>query len=661
MSSPISTIKPQLRDLQCPGDLRTLPGWLMWRLEHHDGEAKPRKVPYYTDGGKRYGVQGREEDRQRLTTFDAAKAAAARKGFDGVGFAPMPEWQITALDFDNCVVDGGVHADVERLVAGTYAEFSPSGKGVRAFVRGQLGNRKDAHGLPFGIETFGSRGFVTYTGNVLPVTELTDCANTIADVTDDLSAYCARRFGREASSEPAPASDTPPLGLSDQQLRDALDVLDPSMSHDQWLRVGMSLHHETSGAGFALWDTWSASGDTYPGSEALQARWDSFGRGGQTPVTAHALVRMANANGAHIETAILEGDVFDVLPDEPAAPPKPNRFAVEPLDTFVTRPAPTWLIKNVLPAADLIVLYGESGAGKSFVALDLAGCIAQGLPWRGQRVRKGRVVYVAAEGSGGFRNRVVAYCMQRGLNPADLDIGVIPAAPNLMLHDDAIDVCKSIMTWGTPDLVIVDTFAQVTPGANENAAEDMGKALANCRGIRRATGAPVMLVHHSGKDATRGARGWSGLKAAADAELEVAKGVGGRVLRTTKQKDGDGDLAWGFNLQVLPIGEDSDGDPITSCVVIEAELPAAGQVGAIKRKLGKWEQHVVAVLSEFAAVQTTGIESTAVLDAVVEREPRGNENVRDTRRQHARRALTTLLNEPDGPYDMGDDGCISII
>ena len=80
--------------------------------------------------------EGRPEDRQQLTTFDAARAAAARRGMDGIGFAPMPEWGITALDFDNCVVDGGLHPEVERIVAGTYAEFSPSGTGVRAIPLG---------------------------------------------------------------------------------------------------------------------------------------------------------------------------------------------------------------------------------------------------------------------------------------------------------------------------------------------------------------------------------------------------------------------------------------------------------------------------------------------------------------------------------------------
>jgi primase-polymerase (primpol)-like protein len=114
--STVTEIKPQFRSMRCPDLLRPLAGWLVWRYEHHDGEAKPRKVPYYPDGGKRHGVQGRPEDRQRLTSFDAATTAAAKRGMDGVGFCPMPEWGIAALDFDDCVTSGGVHPTVARLV-----------------------------------------------------------------------------------------------------------------------------------------------------------------------------------------------------------------------------------------------------------------------------------------------------------------------------------------------------------------------------------------------------------------------------------------------------------------------------------------------------------------------------------------------------------------
>ena len=122
-----------------PAALRALQGWLLWRYETHPGETKARKVPYYVTGQRRYGKQGAPEDRAKMTTFDVAVAAAEHKGFSGVGLALMPEWGIVALDFDNCLLpDGRFPREVEDIVSRTYAEWSPSGNGARAFVRGNL-------------------------------------------------------------------------------------------------------------------------------------------------------------------------------------------------------------------------------------------------------------------------------------------------------------------------------------------------------------------------------------------------------------------------------------------------------------------------------------------------------------------------------------------
>ena len=98
-----------------------------------------------------------------------------------------------------------------------------------------------------------------------------------------------------------------------------------------------------------------------------------------------------------------------------------------------------------------------------------------------------------------------------------------------MLTDDISELVRAVTASGGADVIVVDTFAQVTPGANENAGEDMGLALANARALAAATGAVVVLIHHAGKDAAKGARGWSGIKAAADAEIEIIRRLGAAV------------------------------------------------------------------------------------------------------------------------------------
>lgn len=649
-----------LAHIDAPEELRKLPGWLIWRYETQDDPAaKPRKVPYYTSGGRRHGVQGRPEDRAQLVTFDAARAAAARRGFDGVGLALMPEFGVTALDFDECMAAGGVVPEVLRLVGDTYAEFSPSGRGVRAFFIGDLGNHKD-HGTPFGFETFTSKGFVTFTGNALAhVAGLDLVGEIVAQVTPAVRAYCDRRFGTRAA--PAVEDDdplmtySPPLGLTEGQLREALEVLPDDLDYDKWLAIGMAVHHETAGEGFALWDEWSQASPKYTSVEYGLARWESFGRGGGKVVTARSLVKLANEHGARIVVGVSLAE-FDQ--PAPAALDKPSRFQLIPAAVFAGGAPARWLVKGVLPQAELVVIYGESGAGKTFAVLDLVAAIARGVDWRGCRVRKGRVIYVAAEGAGGLRKRLTAYARHHDIDLADIELYVVPAAPNLLLKDDALELARAIAALGPADVVVIDTLAQTTPGGNENAAEDMGKAVAHCKGIHRATGAVVILVHHSGKDSSKGARGWSGLRAAADAELEVVRLGATRVLQVTKQKDGDDHGRWAFDLAELPLGLDEDGDIVSSCAVVEAAMPVSG--GAAK-PMGPVEQIVNTVIQEFAQAQTSGIEVAAVVAEAARRLPGPEDGKRDTRKQRAMRALKTLSEGDEAAYWIGDDGCLEVV
>jgi hypothetical protein len=657
----VTAIKPALSSVQAPDELRELPGWLMWRYEHHDGEVKPRKVPYYVNGTKRHGVQGRPEDRQALTTFEAARTAAARRGYDGVGFAPMPEWGIVALDFDNCIKGGDIHPDVEAVVAGTYAEFSPSGNGIRAFMRGHLGNLK-AHGEPYGFETFSSKGFVTFTGNRLDLCDVMGTANAISPVDDTTLAAIRRRFKRDEREAATHSEDV--TDLSDDQVTAILDALDPDLPHQPWVTVGMALHHQYRGSdeGFDRWDEWSSAGSKYPGRDALRKRWESFGRNpAAKSVTARSLILMGKEAGVYVSaTAPATAEEFEaVLADAQAqatVAAKPLRFQFVQAGQFASATALPWIIKGVLPQAGLAVIYGASGSGKSFAVLDMGMAIARGQDWRGRRVKQGRVAYIAAEGADGFRKRLAAYAQHYEAPLDDVPFCVLGAAPNLMEEKDTAHVVLGIKAAGGADVVIVDTFAQTTPGANENAGEDVGKALGHCKRIHEQTGALVVLVHHSGKDATKGARGWSGLRAAADAEIEVVREGDQRMLQLTKNKDGEDGQQWGFKLEVVQLGIDDDLDPITSCVVVEAEVMVKREPG---KDYGPNERVVFEVLREFSQVQTSGIEVAAVVAESVRRMPEPEEGKRDTRKQRVRRAIETLCTGDTAPFWL-DGQCISV-
>ena len=653
----VQPISPEVRDIHVPAPLRDLPIFLCWRLEpQYEGDPKPLKVPYYPSGSRRAGKQGSGEDRAKLTTYALAKAQAAKRGMTGVGIALLDGYDIVAVDVDNCVVNGKVPDEILDAVGMTYAEYSPSGRGVRALLRGNIGNRKAPTTLTdYGFEVFSTSGYVTLTGNMLDHVDLVGVEDTLAQVTPKLLELCERRFGArtpDASQQQDEIAEffggkMPALGLTVERMEELLSKLDANMSREDWIRVGMALHHETEGddTGFDLWDDWSSAGATYPGTEGLRVQWESFARRddtGRASVTMASVIKMANEAAA--KPPVAEELARVAVEAAAATEPYAGRFPVVSAGELSRRKPADWLIKGVLPRADLVVLFGASGSGKSFVGIDLMASIARGTPWRDRRVKKARAVIIAAEGGGGMGKRIEAYCQHHDINADDLDIGVITAPPNFMEGDDITDLVRAISASGGADVIMVDTFAQVTPGANENAAEDMGRALANARALRDATGAVVVLVHHAGKDTSKGSRGWSGIKAAADAEIEVVRHEDSpvREIRISKMKDGDDGLRWAFRLEVLDVGTDDDGDPITSCVAVEAELPPPEVKAKAGRKLGRVESHIAEVMAELVDPLAADMDLGEFVDVCVDAMPAPEEGKRDVRRQDVQRAIRSL-------------------
>lgn len=423
-------------------------------------------------------------------------------------------------------------------------------------------------------------------------------------------------------------------------LRQTLAGHNPDAGYDDWLKVGMALHHETDGGpdGFDLWNEWSAKGSKYKGSNDLEPHWRSFRNDGNRLITLASL-RTEIAAAA---------DEFDVVAPETTsatiAEAGLSRFRLIPAAEFAQGRDVAWLVRNVIPQAELVVVYGESGSGKSFLILDLVAAIARGVTWRDLRTVSGPVVYICAEGVAGFRRRLRAYSHQTAVPLDDLRLKVIGDAPNLLEGKDALAVAKHIAEDGGASVIVVDTLSAVTPGANENAGEDMGTVIAHCKGLHRATGATVILIHHSGKDAAKGARGWSGLRAAADAEIEVIRhGEASDCTRTatvTKQKDGEDGAIFGFKLAPVLLGVNDEGEDITSCVIEHVEAP---KQESKSRELGGVERDVFKVLSDMMPLDGGG--SSVDVEDLIAGVIKGmvkNESGKDQRRGRVRRALESL-------------------
>ena len=232
------------------------------------------------------------------------------------------------------------------------------------------------------------------------------------------------------------------------------------------------------------------------------------------------------------------------------------------------------LVHGLLVQGTTSVVYGDSNVGKSFWAIDLAYCVATGRPWNGSKVKQKGVVYVSMEGGQTTKNRMLAYKKAHPFQ-GEAHFALIPAAVNLFDSEDDIATLVATIQDAASHmgvevgLIVVDTLARAMAGGNENTSEDMGLLIRNIDALAALTEAHVMLVHHTGKDKTRGARGSSALRAATDTEIQLEKIEGTNIttVTVTKQRDLEGGQSYNFKLMVTEVGNDTDGDPITSCYV----------------------------------------------------------------------------------------------
>jgi len=238
--------------------------------------------------------------------------------------------------------------------------------------------------------------------------------------------------------------------------------------------------------------------------------------------------------------------------------------------------APDELVEGLMTIGSSVVVYGDSNSGKTFWALSVATAIATGTDCYGRKTDSGLVVYLASEAPASIRSRMQAIKKYHGCNLENL--AMVPVPMNFYNGDqdahDVIELVRAIeQIKGKPvRLIIGDTLARMSAGANENSGEDMGPVMARFDQVATATGAALMIIHHNGKDAAKGARGWSGIRAHIDTEIEVIEKEGIRMVNVTKQRElpSKGDAIY-FKLEVIEMGISKFGGAATTCVAIPDE------------------------------------------------------------------------------------------
>ncbi len=397
-----------------------------------------------------------------------------------------------------------------------------------------------------------------------------------------------------------------PIDMVRKAVKATANTTEAFPTRETWRDYGYAIkaslpdHPEAAREIFAEWsERWIENGQpAVPGNnpDYLEAEWRRF----KPPFKRGAswLYELAErSNPAEFRKVDL---FFDVIADEeplfattPTAPEtKTDTYPILRIGDIVNRPPPTYLIKRHFPEVSVGFLYAAPGAGKTFLALDAALHIAYALPeWHGDAIVAEPdtvVVYIAAEGSFGFRNRIMAWLKKRNLAAHSDRFVMIERTIDFMEADDIDRLLRTVsaVIGSRPVLIVVDTVSQAIPGADENLQKEMTLFVRACNRLKETFRCAVLGIHHAGKNGDM--RGSTVLRGAGDFVFRLDRKEGASVGRLwcEKQKDGpdgwsepyrfdlvgleDGHSSWVPERCEQSIGPDKALTPVVAAEVLEA-------------------------------------------------------------------------------------------
>ncbi|OAN46086.1 hypothetical protein A6A05_16450 [Magnetospirillum moscoviense] len=273
------------------------------------------------------------------------------------------------------------------------------------------------------------------------------------------------------------------------------------------------------------------------------------------------------------------------------------------VEQIMALPPADWVVKSLVPADAIGVLYGKPGAGKTFFALSVVLSIAHGLTCFGRKTVKGNAVIVSGEGGRGLQNRTKAWHQHHGLPVAECgNVRILPHACNMMDADAVEHLIQDIhhhFDGQRIELVVFDTLSRCFGDGDENRQGDMARFVEAVELVRRALGCTVLVVHHTPKEADE-LRGSSVLEGACDFVLRAGKTSLGMELFVRKMKDGRDGLSITYQMGSACLGIDGDGEAMNVPVaVLEgtiSERPASADEAS---PTGKNQQALLSVLGDF--------------------------------------------------------------
>jgi DNA polymerase I-like protein with 3'-5' exonuclease and polymerase domains len=366
---------------------------------------------------------------------------------------------------------------------------------------------------------------------------------------------------------------------------------------NDWIAMGFAVFGASGGEdwGRDLWIDWSAKwrGETKEGS--AEKFWDTVRPATVSAGAGYIRMQLDRIEEHEFAQATKAFGMFDDDPDDEII--EEVRKAKEKSDArantyadaaFMSgqgkRQREPYLVKGLITARGLTYIAGQPSAGKSAIAVRLAVALATGSSFAGRKVReKMAVIYVAAEAPGTIQDRLDVADLKE--QSSTYPIAVMPLVPNLAdkkARHDFIGGVKIVaqrleeQSGLKVGAVFIDTLARAFEIQDENAAGEMGGVVRAIDEIRHAIDAAGIVVHHMGKDANAGMRGSNTQNAAADDEIHITGDTSSthneRQMRHAKSRSFETGSTWWFDLKVIEVDEDEDGDPITA---VRAEFKAS--------------------------------------------------------------------------------------
>ena len=527
-------VKPQ----NIPNLLKGLPNWVVWKAFDEKPDGRFAKVPICPSSGYKVSAI----DQTNHMTFEEALEAHQDGSGDGIGIVLTAETvslnnageplYLIGVDLDKVRGSDGKFNAAKAICKsiGSYAEFSPSGTGIRIFA---LSKEPVGKGQSPSGEMYHAGRFLTVTGH--------GRLREVVTATDQLKAiekqWWLEKAGTERTSNNG-SSDSPAISAfrralnkiewpetlkNRSEISALLDCVTPTSDHETWRDIiwavaslgwdyGRQMLLDWSKGDLTRWSTLEGASEA---EEHLHKLYDAY--------DPHRNVSIGTLFH-HAERLGMPKAAFDHGRQTHEGTDFTNkRFNILSKDDLKAMPPAEWLVQGILPTTGVATIYGPSMSGKSFIAIDLAIAITNGdATWFNRRIFKRSGLYVALEGGAGIKKRIEAW--ETHHQKTALSLKYLLASFSLLdenVVSELITEIKSVVGKGA--VIFIDTLSQVTAGADENSSKDMGCILAAAQHISQQIEGLVVLIHHTGKDARKGARGHSSFHAAMEAAIEVSR------------------------------------------------------------------------------------------------------------------------------------------